>query len=318
VQLPSILHQPNLSLPWSSGLQDGAPPSVEPPVPSVSISPESIAKRRFVAARGMAMEIVQMTRHDVYEAQSSSSWHLLVAYEQAERREGNTTVEGLAPSTRRNCSGRMVFVPAERDFRDWHDPCRLALATYVYLDPRLLVTECGARSSEVELKPRVFFENANLWQTVQKLKRTSDVGADDQLYRDALGVVLSHELLCLGGDDAPQPQVVRGGLAGWQSKRVLEYIEEHIAEPISLTSLADVARLSPTHFARAFKQSFGMPPHGYHVHRRVERAKIMLADPIRSITEVALACGFSASSSFSTVFRRTCGRTPMSYRRSLV
>jgi AraC family transcriptional regulator len=127
-----------------------------------------------------------------------------------------------------------------------------------------------------------------------------------------------HDLLRLRGDEVERQPEVRGGLAGWQQKRVAEYIEENLAERISLATLAGLVRLSPTHFARAFKQSFGMPPHSYHVRKRIERAKVMLADPARSVTEVALDCGFSAASNFSTVFRKTCGRTPMSYRRSLV
>ena len=55
------------------------------------------------------------------------------------------------------------------------------------------------------------------------------------------------------------------------------YIEEHLAEQIPLKTLAQLVRLSPCYFCRAFKQSFGVPPHRYHSARRIEQAKALLA-----------------------------------------
>ena len=297
----------------------GMPPFIDATVPGVTISPDGIAKRLLAAWHGMAMEVVQMTRQESHDLRFSSSWHLLVAYEEAERRDGQTIIEGLPPSTRQDCSHRLAFVPAGREFREWQDPCRLTRATYFYFDPRWPLADPSLRFRHIELAPRLFFENSSLWQTTQKLKAEGEgLGAGNDLYREALGVILSHDLLRLQGHEVERPLEIRGGLASWQQKRVAEYIEENIAEPMSLTTLSSVARLSPTHFARVFKQSFGMPPHSYLVHRRIERAKVMLADPAKSVTEIALACGFGATSNFSTVFRKSCGRTAMSYRRSLV
>jgi AraC-like DNA-binding protein len=120
------------------------------------------------------------------------------------------------------------------------------------------------------------------------------------------------------GHGLPSGDPVRpGGLADWQAKRTAEYIEAHLADPISLANLAAIARLSPYHFARAFKRSFGMPPHRLHTARRIERAKTLLAQPTLSITEIALEVGFGETSSFTAAFRRLVGCTPSSYRRSL-
>jgi AraC family transcriptional regulator len=110
---------------------------------------------------------------------------------------------------------------------------------------------------------------------------------------------------------------LRGGLAGWQKKKVSDYIEDHLDEEISLQELADVAELSRYHFARAFKQSFGIPPHRYHMSRRMERAKTLLEVPARSVTEVGMMLGFAETSSFTTSFRRSVGLTPSDYRRSV-
>ena len=107
----------------------------------------------------------------------------------------------------------------------------------------------------------------------------------------------------------------RGGLAAWQERIVSAYIEEHLPSNISIATLAGRARLSPHHFCRAFKQSFGIPPHRYHMVRRVERAKIFLMDQARSVTEIGLDLGFGQTSSFSALFRRVTGQTPSAFRR---
>jgi AraC family transcriptional regulator len=116
-------------------------------------------------------------------------------------------------------------------------------------------------------------------------------------------------------DDKTRPL---GGLAGWQRKKLAEFIETHLDEIISLQRLADIAQLSRSHFARAFKRSFGAPPHRYHMNRRIERAKSLLRERARSVTEVGLMLGFSETSAFTTSFRRAMGVTPTDYRRALM
>jgi AraC family transcriptional regulator len=110
---------------------------------------------------------------------------------------------------------------------------------------------------------------------------------------------------------------VKGGLALYHQRIVNAYIEEHLSEPISLATLAQLAHLSPYHFCRAFKQSFGMPPHRYHASRRIERAKCMLAKRSLSVTEIGLELGFCETSSFCSAFRKATGQSPTGYRRTL-
>jgi AraC family transcriptional regulator len=125
-----------------------------------------------------------------------------------------------------------------------------------------------------------------------------------------------HELLRLNNGCVATGEY-RGGLAEWQKKRVAQYIEEHLSETIPLAVLAELAKLSPFHFARAFKQSFGLPPHQYVSNRRMEKSMTLLANPTTSVMQVALNVGFSDSSSFGTRFRKHTGISPTIYRRSL-
>ena len=107
----------------------------------------------------------------------------------------------------------------------------------------------------------------------------------------------------------------RGGLSGWQQKRVSDHIDAHLGEALRLAALAQLVGLSPFHFARAFKQSFGVPPHRYHVGRRIARAKELLDQRTHSVTAIARNLGFAETSSFSATFRRVTGVSPMGYRR---
>lgn len=107
--------------------------------------------------------------------------------------------------------------------------------------------------------------------------------------------------------------VILCGLAADLS-RVVQKIEEGLAENVTLSQLAAVAGLSVPHFCRAFKRSFGCPPYEFIIRRRIERAKEHLRHSEMTITDIALACGFSTSSHFANSFRRQVGTTPQMYR----
>jgi AraC family transcriptional regulator len=98
-------------------------------------------------------------------------------------------------------------------------------------------------------------------------------------------------------------------------RRVLAYVEEHLAEDISVADLANFACLSIFHFTRAFAATLGMPPHRYVSQRRLESAKAMIASGHASLAEIAFDCRFSSQSSFGRAFRRATGVTPAEYRR---
>jgi AraC family transcriptional regulator len=130
-----------------------------------------------------------------------------------------------------------------------------------------------------------------------------------------LSLVLVHELIRLERTASAVARPVRGGLLAWQQKRVVEFIEEHLAEQISLAALAELVDLSLYHFARAFTQSLGVPPHRYHMARRMDRARSLLQMPELSVTQIGIQIGFCETSSFTKAFRRFTGLTPSEYRR---
>jgi AraC-like DNA-binding protein len=287
--------------------------------PGVSIRPGSVAKRQSAAWRGIGGDVVRILRHEPFEIGFRAPCHLLIAHERGLRRAGETVVEGLPPSSSRDFSQKLTFVPAGAGLRERQDPRGLARATYLYVDPAGPLIDPEVRFAEVSFTPRLFFDNQVLWETALKLKALIEIGgAAGRLYAEALGVVLAHELMRLNDGVSLADPPARGGLAGWQQKAVVQYLEENLDKQIPLATLADLAQLSPFHFCRAFKQSFGMPPHRYHSSRRIERAKTLLARRARSVTDIAIEVGFSETSSFTSAFHKITGRTPTSYRRSLL
>jgi AraC family transcriptional regulator len=136
-------------------------------------------------------------------------------------------------------------------------------------------------------------------------------------YGEVLGIALTHEVVRITSDAASRRPTRRGGLACWQQKRVTAYIEEHVADDIPLATLAELARLSPFHFCRSFREAFGMPPRRYHANRRIERAKQLLTNRELSVMVIALEVGFSDTSTFTAAFHGLTGQTPSRYRRSV-
>jgi AraC family transcriptional regulator len=103
-------------------------------------------------------------------------------------------------------------------------------------------------------------------------------------------------------------------LVKWRLKRVVDYIEAHLSEPIGLREMAASAGLSRMHFAAQFRAATGMRPHEYLLRRRTERAQILLSASMSPLVEVALDVGFKTQSHFTTVFTRLVGKTPKNWR----
>jgi AraC family transcriptional regulator len=282
----------------------------------VAPSPPRTLERKVADWGGLRAASIKLTSRQPVEFNLVEKCHFLVALEQTQRYDGETLVQGLPKSRRRDLTHKLAFIPSGCAFSGWMKPLVLQ-ATLFYIDPSMLMLDAGRGVPAAELRPRLFFDDAGIWQTVLKLKaQIGSAQPGDRLYAEALGAVLAHEIIRLD-DGVPVPLPMRGGLAAWQQRRVVEFIEEHLADDFPLTTLAGLAQLSTYHFARAFKRSFGIPPHRYHTNRRIERARALLARPGTSVADVALDVGFSGASAFAATFRRATGQTPTDYRRGL-
>ena len=282
----------------------------------VEISPPDIARRRLTNWGAIQADAFKVTRRGTFEYSFQARRHLLIAHERAERHEGETFIEGLPKSTLREFNCKLSFVPAGHRFYGWETPRVLTRITYLYIDVqhRLFDPEIGIAFSRIS--PRLFFFDQAVWDTALKLK--AEIGNSDpasRRYVEALSLVLMHELIRSERTASGGAPPLRGGLPRWQQKRVAEFIEEHLAENISLATLAELADLSLYHFARAFRLSFGVPPHRYHMARRMNRARRLLQRSALSVTQIGIRIGFRDTSSFTRAYRKFAGVAPSEYRR---
>jgi AraC family transcriptional regulator len=286
--------------------------------PVVEISPSEAVARLTVTGHGMVAESVRFTGRGKIQHHFRAPMHLLVMYEKGERRDGETFVEGLPRSALRNLERKLTFVPAGREFHDWHEPRGSQMRLmYFYFEPETFKAVSKLGLTDLPDAPRLLFEDETLWHTAVKLKTFVDSFAGDAIYFQSIGALLIHEVVrFICGIPSIQPQL-QGGLAPWQQRLVTTYIQEHLSERIPICRLAQLVRLSPHHFCRVFKQSLGMPPHRYQTARRVEHAKLLLAGRAGSMTEIGQAVGFSSPHAFATAFRKATGIAPADYRRGV-
>jgi AraC family transcriptional regulator len=131
------------------------------------------------------------------------------------------------------------------------------------------------------------------------------------LYEESLMFALAVHLI---GGDAPAERAPRG-LARPQLDRLLEFIDAHLDENLSLDRLAAVAAVSASHLKTLFKRSTGMPVHAFVMQRRVERARALLRRGDLPASQVALEAGFAHQSHMARCMRRLLGVTPTAFAR---
>lgn len=169
------------------------------------------------------------------------------------------------------------------------------------------------------------------------LRYEPGVGVDDPIVRHLLSALLpavaapaqahplflEHTALALTvhlahayGGMSPGAHRRHGGLAQWQERRAKEVMTASLKQDVTLSRLAAECGLSVRHFARAFRQSTGAPPHRWLLKYRVEQAKDLLKNRKLSLADIALVCGFADQSHFTRVFTAMVGASPGAWRRA--
>ena len=106
-------------------------------------------------------------------------------------------------------------------------------------------------------------------------------------------------------------------LSETNKRRIREFIDENIGADLSVVQLATLLGVSPNHFARVFKASFGISPHRFLLRRRIDLASAALTQMAdRPISDIALAFGFVSQAHFTEAFHRLTGVTPARWRHS--
>jgi AraC family transcriptional regulator len=227
----------------------------------------------------------------------------------------------------RSLAGRSPFVAGPGSVTIWprgHQP-RSHSWTWRTQPRELLIVEAGlatlarlARGGDalerVELIPQPGIEDPALAMLLRLMEAYIAAGCPTgRLYGESLSLALAAHVTGRHST-APAQAPLKGGLSRHQLRRVLDYVRAHLGGDLSLPELAGVAGLSPYHFARAFRTSVGMSPHQFVLAQRIAEARRLLAAQRLSVTDVALAVGFSCQSHFNDAFRRATGTTSRRYR----
>ncbi len=140
-------------------------------------------------------------------------------------------------------------------------------------------------------------------------------GEGTAAFADSIALAFfAHIVRAYGGVPAAGRHI-SGGLASWQLQRARDFMNANLARDPSISEIANECRLSSHYFARAFKQTTGIPPHRWLTQQRVQRAKELLQDPGQELADIALLCGFVDQSHFTRVFSRNEGHSPGRWRR---
>lgn len=183
---------------------------------------------------------------------------------------------------------------------------------------RICASTLDCDASTVEIPGNIAFDDPFIIQMLMALKTEADnTSATGKLLMDTIAQLLSIRLLNKYSVIKPSLPKISSSFSRGQAARIVEYINENLAQDISLESLSALTSYSSYHFAHMFKQTFGMAPHQYLVKCRIEKAQLLLKQTDMKIARIALEIGYESQSHFTSLFRRVVGTTPNSYRKMI-
>jgi AraC family transcriptional regulator len=167
----------------------------------------------------------------------------------------------------------------------------------------------GGRRSGLEM--RHIMKNERILHLARALDSERLTGAPGgSLYAETIGVALATQLVGLSKTTVN----FSGGLSVEQLRRLFDFVEAHIDQPLTIEVLSREAGASSSHLRHWFKQATGTTVHRYVVRRRIERARLLLLQDRMSVAEVALEVGFAHQSHMARWMRRELGYTPRGLR----
>ncbi|WP_019508292.1 AraC family transcriptional regulator [Pleurocapsa sp. PCC 7319] len=186
----------------------------------------------------------------------------------------------------------------------------------LFLSPDILIDAVGEIAPpKIQLQSHFRLRDPLIQQMALALKTELEIaGEDSKLYADSMATALSAHLLRRYAVKNSVIKEYKGGLPTYQLKLIIEYIQTHLDQDLTLTKLANLVQISPHYFASLFKQSTGTSPHKYITKCRLEKAKNLLRHRESAIAFICQEVGFKNQSHFTRVFRQYFQITPKAYR----
>jgi AraC family transcriptional regulator len=216
--------------------------------------------------------------------------------------------------------GDIDIIPAQTPSRwEMHDENDMALLLSLPQTLLCSVAEAsGLDASRMEIRNRFQTRDSELEALSWAMKREMEAGyPSGPFYLDGLTLAMASRLVAQHSSIAKPAAARNEGLSGRRLKQVLAFIEEQVAEDLSLDQVAAVAGVSASHVKTLFRAAMGIPVHQYVIQRRVERARTLLMQDGMSMAEVAAAAGFAHQSHLARHMRRLLGVAPKVMKRML-
>jgi len=215
----------------------------------------------------------------------------------------------------RRTVGQASIVPAGKQYSAfWRDELE---DIAIHLDPDFVARRARelVQTDRIELIADCEVTDPLVHQIGRSLAAEIDAGAPSgSIYAESLVNTLVAHMLRHYSSAGERFQHHLGGLPKHKLRRVAEFIEENLEHDLTLAEIAEIAELSPFHFARSFKQATGSTPIQYLTLRRIDLAKRLLVESALPIVEIGLRAGFKNQSHFTTLFRKITAMTPKAYR----
>ncbi|WP_454837852.1 helix-turn-helix domain-containing protein [Pseudomonas mohnii] len=272
------------------------------------------ARLEHSAELGDGMAAALWSNHHDAQDYEAPSHHTLSCYIAG----GTGTFRRDQPGTKGG-PDKLCILPADHQ-SGWVINGDIRLA-HLYFSPEQFALGCvtllDREPREVQLREGTFLDDPLQARRFRQMIGLNWDEPGERLLTSSLAhEMLSHALLSqVGLRDGLR---LKGGLAAHQRRQLVEYIDSQLGEAISLGQLAALCALSEYHFARMFRESFGLPPHQYVLARRLGRARELLRSTSQPLGEIALACGFASASHFTNRFRQVLAGTPGEYRQAFL
>jgi len=239
---------------------------------------------------------------------------LFILLDQQGRGRSNVKLSPKSSGTPQDGRSPISYIPADMDL--WVDFADVQYVRHldIHFDADVLVQRLSEEIDPKKLQdPQLLFFDQRVLTLAELIatELTNSAPLND-LYGDSLALALLIDVLKL---EKTSPRR-RSTLAGWQLRRATDFISENCTRNIRLQELAELTRMSQSHFSHSFKASTGLAPHEWQMRTRLEKAKELLSLDTLPLTEIAAETGFSDQAHFTKVFRKHLGTTPARWRKA--
>ncbi len=195
--------------------------------------------------------------------------------------------------------------------------------THIYLTERFVfevVSEVSGRAAaSIDFADVLRTEDQVMTAAIDMIAReATEGGMGSELYVEAVARQLVIHLLRRYADIGFRSLSQRGQLSEAQKRKVLDYIEARLHEPLCLRDIAAEINMTACTFARYFRRTTGTTPYAYVLDRRLERASDLLRETLVPTKQIAGQCGFCDQAHLTRQFSRRYHTTPMAYRNAFM